>query len=670
MAAGVRFTLPGWLYFAGSPEEIPEPGGDGGVFPGLPGWLGYAAAPEGAATLPNIGTVTACRHQTVVTVTGTNFGATTGGIAIAGFAQTVVTWTDTQVTFNCNRGNLTYGPKSLRLTTSGGLETTASVTLLPQNTDWDYLTLTTLTDPAYRITAVPDLAAGDQISFGNVQGALLSGLEVRPDGSFRIVEGATSFTAEVNDGTGWGTPGTQVLQETTGNYLTLNDGGTWKQLDYPSVHHNGEWVNPLSGWIRHNGVWEKFYPVQEENPIVQLLTPGDGDTIKNDVVLQAAAVDDGDIVRLDFQLQVSDQIFNLGTFTGPPYRLTVNTESSPFIGNGTYTIIASAQDDGGNYGSDEATVYVTNNLPPTCVITNPTEGEEVWGSLTVGVSATDSDGSIAGVSLYEDGVLVSEDTSSPYNWTINTLSKSNGLHTYQAVAEDNEAALTSSLPVTVTINNIPTPTLTSISAYILKWVLYYNISSNLANGNIYMIWTQTPAVPSPQAIRAGLDGYGVPADDARTYAANHVGTYTYSKSITPSAGQWYVFWVQENEHGAFSNVVSQNILQLPLLSVSVSPSLVSGSGTAPIGGTSTVTTTVATATPANAIGAVTYVWEWVSGDQFIILNQGGSQTAFRKSSTVDAVYSGTYRVRVSDSAGNSAISPNFTVRTTHTFIDF
>lgn len=79
------------------------------------------------------------------------------------------------------------------------------------------------------------------------------------------------------------------------------------------------------------------------------------------------------------------------------------------------------------------------NQPPTCLITAPTNGQEIvkGETVTISVDAIDSGGNIAEVRFYVDGVGSSSVNSFPYNYDWNTTGESNGNHTIKATSIDN-----------------------------------------------------------------------------------------------------------------------------------------------------------------------------------------------------------------------------------------
>ncbi|KKQ72227.1 MAG: fibronectin type III domain-containing protein [Candidatus Peregrinibacteria bacterium GW2011_GWC2_39_14] len=90
---------------------------------------------------------------------------------------------------------------------------------------------------------------------------------------------------------------------------------------------------------------------------------------------------------------------------------------------------------------------------PIASITSPVDGAMVSGTtLPVNATATDNVG-VTKVELYIDGVLDLTDTSSPYAFTLNTTSLTDGAHNLQAKAYDAANNVGNSSVVNLTVNN-------------------------------------------------------------------------------------------------------------------------------------------------------------------------------------------------------------------------
>ena len=102
------------------------------------------------------------------------------------------------------------------------------------------------------------------------------------------------------------------------------------------------------------------------------------------------------------------------------------------------------------------------NQPPNVFISSPSGGASFSDSDTINVTVTasDSDGSVDHVEFYVDGAQNgSNDTVSPYTWTLSGLAE--GTHSLTAVAQDNDGARSTSDAVTISVTSAGTgPTIT------------------------------------------------------------------------------------------------------------------------------------------------------------------------------------------------------------------
>ncbi len=101
-------------------------------------------------------------------------------------------------------------------------------------------------------------------------------------------------------------------------------------------------------------------------------------------------------------------------------------------------------DDAGGGGGD-----IT---PPTTSITAPLAGATVSGTTSVTASASDNVG-VTKVEFYLDGILQSTDTTSPYSWSWNTTTATNGSHSLTSKAYDAALNVGTSAAVGVTVSN-------------------------------------------------------------------------------------------------------------------------------------------------------------------------------------------------------------------------
>jgi len=169
----------------------------------------------------------------------------------------------------------------------------------------------------------------------------------------------------------------------------------------------------------------------------------------------------GTVKKVSFYYHNSLDFFRdpilFGTVTSPPYQIAL-----PNLAKGTYTISAVATNDHGVGGSTIQTITVVGpNVPPSISITSPASGAvfNAPASVPVNVNATDSDGTVTLVELFGDGALLGASNSAPFSFTWSNVAL--GAHTITARATDNQGAQTTSAPVSITVNNPPTATLTS-----------------------------------------------------------------------------------------------------------------------------------------------------------------------------------------------------------------
>ena len=121
-----------------------------------------------------------------------------------------------------------------------------------------------------------------------------------------------------------------------------------------------------------------------------------------------------------------------------------------------------------------------DTMPPTASITSPSAGSTLTGTVTVGVAATD-DTSVSRVDLYIDGAFYGSDTTSPYGFSWNTGTATNGPHALAARAIDGAGNVGTSATVTVTVNNVAdtsSPAVAITSASTSGGKLYVSVSAS------------------------------------------------------------------------------------------------------------------------------------------------------------------------------------------------
>jgi chitodextrinase len=191
------------------------------------------------------------------------------------------------------------------------------------------------------------------------------------------------------------------------------------------------------------------------NPLVTLSTPTAGTTFitPQTVPVRANATDNVGVTKVWFVL--NDVV--VSTDTQAPYLYSWAVTAA---NNGAHSWRATAFDAIGN-SSTTAVVPVTVNIDvtrPSVAITTPTANAVFTTpqTVTVKANATDNVG-VSKVWFILDGVMVSTDTVSPYEYGWLITGANNEAHTWSATAFDaiGNSSTTASVPVTVNIDFLP-----------------------------------------------------------------------------------------------------------------------------------------------------------------------------------------------------------------------
>jgi RHS repeat-associated protein len=133
------------------------------------------------------------------------------------------------------------------------------------------------------------------------------------------------------------------------------------------------------------------------------------------------------------------------------------------VAAGRYTLVAKATNDKGKTDLSES-ISITVNALPSVAITTPGNNTILTApaTFTVTASASDTDGSIAKVEFYKGATLIDTATSAPYSVALSDAAA--GILNLTATAIDNRGASSTSAPVTVIVNSLPSVSLTSPSS--------------------------------------------------------------------------------------------------------------------------------------------------------------------------------------------------------------
>ena len=104
-------------------------------------------------------------------------------------------------------------------------------------------------------------------------------------------------------------------------------------------------------------------------------------------------------------------------------------------------------------GTDNSFTTAATNAVPTTSLTAPTNNSSYTAPATINLAATatDSDGTITKVEFYQGSTLIVTDTTSPYSATWANVPAGN--YSLTAKATDNQGAVTTSTPISVTVTN-------------------------------------------------------------------------------------------------------------------------------------------------------------------------------------------------------------------------
>jgi subtilisin family serine protease len=190
-------------------------------------------------------------------------------------------------------------------------------------------------------------------------------------------------------------------------------------------------------------------PSTNTPPTVAITSPTEGASAKEPATftISATASDsDGTVQRVVFYANGQP----IGAALTAPYSVTWSN-----VPAGNYTLTAVATDNQfGVTTSAPVHIVVLANQPPVVAISSPTEGSTYTSPATVTISAiaSDSDGSVAGVQFFANGVQIGAVAGPPYQIT---WAAAFGTYSLTAIATDNQGATSVSPAVHITVNPLP-----------------------------------------------------------------------------------------------------------------------------------------------------------------------------------------------------------------------
>ncbi|MFN4182595.1 MAG: Ig-like domain-containing protein, partial [bacterium] len=104
-----------------------------------------------------------------------------------------------------------------------------------------------------------------------------------------------------------------------------------------------------------------------------------------------------------------------------------------------------------------------DSIAPAVNITSPSDGEIIWGTIKIRVTATDNSGKVARVEFFVSGQKIGEVSIAPFELDWDTLQGTNGTHTLTVKAWD-PSGNWAEVSINVNVQNDITPPETFIDS--------------------------------------------------------------------------------------------------------------------------------------------------------------------------------------------------------------
>ncbi|MBI3038986.1 S8 family serine peptidase [bacterium] len=359
---------------------------------------------------------TSGKTGTEVAISGLNFGATQGtsvvkvnGVAVAG--SDIVSWSDTQVKIKIP-ANATSG---LVVLTVNGVDT-SGVQL-----DIDNL--------------APEVSA-----------VLANGITENGVTITWTTNEFSSSQVEYGFDSSYGTLSALDTAMTKSHSVSLSGLGSNKTYHFKVRSKDAVGNESASG--------DNNFVTQNVAPTVSITSPGNNAAFSTDnsiTIIAAASDPDGEIAKVEFYQGNT----LLGQSTSSPYRYTWDNVQA-----GNYVLTAKAYDKNGATKTSTA-ISIVVNLPSTVNLTAPSNNAVITlgDGITITVAATAPGGSVTKVEFYDGNTMLGQSTISPYSYTWTNPSAGN--HVLTAKAYDSLGAVKTSPSVNVTVNTLPSVSITA-----------------------------------------------------------------------------------------------------------------------------------------------------------------------------------------------------------------
>jgi gliding motility-associated-like protein len=214
---------------------------------------------------------------------------------------------------------------------------------------------------------------------------------------------------------------------------------------------DGEYIVKIRAYDTDNLYTEKQYKVYVDNvdslPSVSITSLQNGTTVSSTITIDVTSSDDRGISKIE--LYLDNQIITTIYSSSGSYNL--DTMSYP---DGEHKLKATAYDTQNQTSSIQITLYFDNiDDPPTINSVSVYNNQIVSGTVVVSVNCSDDKG-ISKVQLQIESTNY-EDTSSPYQFTINTKDFSDGEHVLTIIVFDTIGQTTSTTRTLIFDNTPP-----------------------------------------------------------------------------------------------------------------------------------------------------------------------------------------------------------------------
>ncbi|MFB6346160.1 MAG: Ig-like domain-containing protein [bacterium] len=195
--------------------------------------------------------------------------------------------------------------------------------------------------------------------------------------------------------------------------------------------------------------------IDNTRPSVSITDPDSGSSNPRNFSFNADSSDtESGVGKVTFQVDGT----TAGTDRSSPYGITLDVSNySP----GDRQLTAVSADTAGNTTSDTVDVQFTDITIPSVTVSKPSDGDSISGSQLFEVSPSDTQSDISNVEFYIDGSLRDSQSDSPYTFSWDTTTDTDGPHRLVGRAEDTSGNVNTDT-VTVTVDNTP-PDITSIT---------------------------------------------------------------------------------------------------------------------------------------------------------------------------------------------------------------